>query len=137
MDTRRHARVLALQWLYQRDLRPYLDDAECDGFLHSGDAESKTRDLAKKLIVGVTSEQSTLDGIIEQRLRNWRINRLGAIERTLLRLGAFELLHRPEVPPKVAIHEALDIAREYGTEESAKFINGILDRIMHEERPRE
>jgi len=85
--------------------------------------------LAAPLIEGVLSHLSELDRAVEQVSVNWRVSRMAKVDRNVLRLGAFELLHRPDVPPKVAINEAIDIATRYGSEESGAFINGILDKI--------
>ena len=92
-------------------------------------AEPEVESLASPLIQGVLSHLGELDEAVEQVSVNWRVSRMAKVDRNVLRLGAFELLHRPEVPPKVAINEAIDIATRYGSEESGAFINGILDKI--------
>ena len=81
------------------------------------------------LIKGVIENRSRIDQLIEQFSNNWKISRMGCVDRNILRIAAYELLFCPDIPPKVSINEAVDIGKLYGTEESGAFINGILDGI--------
>lgn len=86
------------------------------------------------LIKGVLENRPRIDALIERFSSNWKINRMGCVDRNILRIGAYELLFCPDIPPKVSINEAVDIGKLYGTEESGAFINGILDGIYQQER---
>ena len=85
------------------------------------------------LIKGVIDNKSQLDQLIEQFSSNWKISRMGCVDRNILRIAAFEILYCHDIPPKVSINEAVDIGKLYGTEESGSFINGILDGIYQQQ----
>jgi N utilization substance protein B len=134
MGLRRQARERAVQALYQLDSNDSLTSSHTAEtlrvFWQSLDpAEPEVEVLAAPLIQGVLSHLGELDEAVEKVSVNWRVSRMAKVDRNVLRLGAFELLHRPDVPPKVAINEAIDIGTRYGSEESGAFINGILDKI--------
>ncbi len=106
-----------------------LDDA-LDAFWASFDPpESEVRLLADPLIRGALVHRAELDERVEQTSLHWRIERMARVDRNILRLGVYELLHRPDVPTKVCLNEAIEIARKFGSEESGAFINGVLDKI--------
>jgi len=90
--------------------------------------------FAQELIRKVLSNAADLDNRIMQRVTNWEMNRIALIDKILLRMGICELLHFPDIPPKVSINESIEIAKDYSTAGSAKFINGILDAILAEEK---
>ncbi|MBE0571808.1 MAG: transcription antitermination factor NusB [Ignavibacteriaceae bacterium] len=90
--------------------------------------------FAQELIRKVLANIEDLDGRIIQRVTNWEMNRIALIDKILLRIGICELLHFPDIPPKVSINESIEIAKDYSTAGSAKFINGILDAILAEEK---
>jgi N utilization substance protein B len=92
------------------------------------------KNFAKELIQTVLANVEELDNRIIQRVANWEMNRIALIDKILLRMGICELLHFPDIPPKVSINESLEIAKEYSTAGSAKFINGILDAVLDEEK---
>jgi transcription antitermination factor NusB len=130
MRKRTQARELALQLLYQLDLRgeeilpeitAYLDDEA------SGDQEIRT--FAKDLVMGFWERRASIDQKIEEVAKNWQLRRMAAIDRNILRLATFELLHREDIPPLVTINEAIDIAKKFSTKNSGPFVNGILDNI--------
>ena len=85
------------------------------------------------LIKGVIENKSRIDRLIERFSSNWKISRMGCVDRNILRIAAYELLYCNDIPPKVSINEAVDIGKLYGTEESGSFINGILDGIYQQE----
>jgi transcription antitermination factor NusB len=137
MRKRTQGRELALQLLYQVDLRG--DDvlAEVDAFLDGesgGDPE--VRAFARELIHGYLDRRVEIDRRIEEVARNWQLRRMAAIDRNILRLGATELLYRTDIPPLVAINEAIEIAKKYSTKNSGPFVNGILDNIRLKAGPR-
>jgi N utilization substance protein B len=90
--------------------------------------------FAADLVRGVQDHHAEIDGLLRRYARGWAVERMPAIDRTLLRIGVFELLHRPDVPPAVAISEAVELANLYSTEDSGRYVNGVLARIADEER---
>jgi transcription antitermination protein NusB len=134
MGVRRQARERAVQALYQLDSVGALEVAAAAEplrtFWQSLDPqEPEIQAMAAPLIDGVLARLADLDRAVEEVSANWKLARMATVDRNVLRLGAYELLHRAEVPPKVVINEAIEIARTYGSQESGAFINGILDRI--------
>jgi transcription antitermination protein NusB len=91
--------------------------------------------FAEELVRGVAEHAAELDALIAATATNWRLERMAMLDRTVLRLGTYELLHRPDVPPAVAIDEAVELAKAYCGEESPRFVNGVLARIA-EDHPR-
>lgn len=86
-----------------------------------------------RLVRGVWEEKETIDRLIKTSAEHWRIERMSGVDRNILRLAVFELIHCPDIPPRVAINEAIDLGKQYGSEESGAFVNGILDRIFLEQ----
>lgn len=134
--TRRSARELAFQVLYGQCFSPARDRAALwrqfvlsphNAGMSEADLTREPSGFAWELVDGVWSHTAELDEAISRFSRNWRVDRLGRIELTILRLALFELLLRDDVPPKVAINEALELAREFGDEKARAFLNGILD----------
>lgn len=91
--------------------------------------EAATRMFADPLIRGVIDKWMELDGVIMRHAKNWALHRIAAVDRSILRLAIYEMLHRDDIPPVVSINEAIDIAKRFSTDESGKFVNGILDRV--------
>lgn len=92
-------------------------------------AVDEVRSFAEDLAAGTWGARDGLDRAIATCAENWRLERMAAVDRNVLRLAAFELLHRPDTPAAVAIDEAIEVVRKYGSEESARFVNGILDGL--------
>ena len=123
------ARELALQSLYQMDLRggdapPPLPE----------DADEESRAYARELIAGVKERDAELVGTLKTLVEHWSWERIAAVDRCILKIGAFELLHAPGIPPKVALDEAIELAKRYSTKESGAFVNGILDRLYQKSK---
>jgi len=126
---RSRGRELALRLLYQMDLRgPELAD-EAPAFLAAEEDDRETRAFAQRLVGGVREHWGELDETIRDVAQNWDIGRMAVIDRNVLRLATFELLFCRDIPPKVAINEAIELGKRYSTANSGAFINGILDRI--------
>jgi N utilization substance protein B len=119
-----------LQVLYQIEQNPGVDRAQLDRFLVRRLSDDRLITFTRALIDGVLANQPALDAMISELAENWRIDRMAAIDRNILRLGAFELLHCADVPRSVAINEALELAKRYSTAQSSRFVNGILDRVQ-------
>jgi N utilization substance protein B len=130
---RTRARELALQFLYAIDVQGGEYRTSLDTFLHDelgGKAgEPEASEYARRLVDGVILHGPAIDQLLAEAAKNWGLTRMAAIDRNCLRLGVYELLHEAEVPPKVAINEAIELAKRYSTEQSGAFVNGILDRI--------
>jgi len=124
---RTRARELALQALYQLDLRG--EEVEIDQFLQDNDEEAAVREFALALVRGCWEHRDQLDEHIRSVALNWHLSRMATIDRNILRLATYELLHRPDIPAKVSINEAIDLAKKFSTAESGAFVNGILDKI--------
>jgi transcription antitermination protein NusB len=127
---RRVAREKAIQALYQIDMRKISLDEALHAVVEEGN-EVSGADLAflRDLVEGVLSHLSEIDEAIANDLRGWNLNRLGYVDRAVLRMAVYELLFAADIPAKVTINEALELSRAFGMEESVKFINGLLDTI--------
>jgi transcription antitermination protein NusB len=130
MSRRSRAREVALQVLYQDDLNPVDDPRPGDAFLARRLRFPELVEFGRALVEGVRKHRSELDGLLEATAENWSLSRMAATDRNVLRIGAFELLHF-DTPDRVAINEAVELAKRYGSRQSAHFVNGILDRLLH------
>jgi transcription antitermination protein NusB len=129
MAKRSRAREVALQLLYQHDHITTLDAEQIRGFLHRRLRDRELEEFAASLYEGALSHRQDLDQRLAAVAENWSVERMAVVDRNILRLGAFELLFQPQTPPRVTIDEAVEMAKRYGTAESAAFVNGILDRL--------
>jgi transcription antitermination factor NusB len=134
MKKRTRARELALQFLYQLDLRGPKLLEEATTFLRSEEEDKTSRDFALQLVNGVAEHRTQLDEVIRGVAQNWEIARMAVIDRNVLRMAAYELFHCPDIPPKVAINEAIELGKRFSTQNSGAFINGILDKIKDQAR---
>jgi N utilization substance protein B len=157
MGNRREARERTVQFLFQHDLNPpeRLDEALEEFWAgqrgaalqaESGRAtwgeqvelppptadELAMRQFAEPLIRGTLEHRDEIDAAIKQHAHHWSLERMAAVDRNVLRLAVFEMLHRDDIPPVVSINEAVDIAKKFSTQDSGKFVNGILDKIKGE-----
>lgn len=128
MTTRRFSREWALQFLFQHDFNAGDNERALDDFWTLQNVPPKSRPFAAELIRGVLDHRSELDERIQNYADNWDVKRLNAVDRNVMRLALFEMLFRPDIPPVVSINEAVDIAKRFSSNESGKFVNGILDR---------
>lgn len=128
MSLRRKAREFALQMLFQWEMHPQELARIEAGFWKNARAEKKTRDFANQLFEGTVAATKQIDLLIEEHAKNWRLERLAAVDRNILRLGIYELQAK-DVPAKAVINEAVELAKKFSTDESAPFINGILDAV--------
>ena len=136
MGKRRKGREVALQFLYQLDLHGAGDPAPHeDEFWGQHPVDPDTRSFADSLVRGTKQHQGKTDQLITQYAEHWDLDRMAVVDRNILRLAVHALLWQPDVPPKVAINEAIELAKKFGTADSSRFINGLLDRILKEHRP--
>jgi N utilization substance protein B len=131
MGTRRKGRELALQALYQIEMTGDESAAALDRFLNHFEGGTKARDFARRLVSGVISRRAEIDRLIERSTEHWKLARMAKVELTILRMATFELVFCPDIPLSVSLDEAIEIGKRYGSEESAAFINGILDQVAH------
>jgi len=130
---RRQAREFALQLLYELDVRGESDPGPViDAFWKRQPVHEEVRAFADALVRGVKAQQPKIDELIVRFAEHWELERMAVVDRNVLRAGIWELLWGADVPPKVAINEALEIARRFSTEDSTAFINGLLDRVRRE-----
>jgi transcription antitermination protein NusB len=129
MGTRRKARELAVQILYQADLaKSDLDEAMSLFWAHFP-VESEVREFCQQLVLGTLDRLSSIDELLSEASEHWSLGRMSVVDRNILRLATHELLDRPDIPPSVSINEAIEIAKKYSTSDAAVFINGVLDRV--------
>ena len=136
MGTRRKSREAALQFLYQNDFVAVADTGDEAAlqdsyglFCSLYQVNRKARPYGFVLIKGVLSKLESIDAIIEKCATNWRLPRIAPTDRNLLRLAVYEMLHGEDVPPQVAINEAVEVAKRFGGKESPRFVNGVLDAV--------
>ncbi len=135
MGKRRKARELALMLLYELDFRPSDLAAVLREFWRDRVVPPDVRAFSEALVRGTAEKMTELDETIEANAAHWSLARIAPVERNILRLAAYELLFRDDIPERVAINEAIELAKLYGSEESGAFVNGILDQIRLHLRP--
>ena len=129
MRKRTKSREYALQVLYQLDIRHGEIAGILQEFWEAHQPTSEVKAFAQQLAEGTMAHVQEIDQLIGAHANNWDMKRMAVVDRNILRLGVFELLYVPDVPPTVCINEAIELAKRFGDAESAKFINGILDAI--------
>lgn len=132
MGLRRTARECALQMLYEYDVGKHAPDTILETFWEMNDQPDKVREFACLLLRGTLGRLKEIDRLIQAHTKNWRLNRMAAVDRNVLRLAVFELISDSRTPDTVVINEALEIAKKFSTNESAQFVNGILDSIKND-----
>jgi len=129
MSKRSRAREVALQALFQQDLNPRDSRDQLAPFVNSRLQEAQLQEFATTLVLGVLRNQGELDDLLESKADNWSLSRMAATDRNVLRLGAFEIRYT-ETPNRVAINEAVELAKRFGSKQSSEFVNGILDKLQ-------
>lgn len=131
MGLRRESRELALQMLYALDANPTCSVRETLQTFREeqSDILSRVREFAEALVFGVQEHREDIDIAIKARSKNWALSRMPRVDLNVMRLAGYELMYRPDIPKKVTINEAIEIARKFGDKESPSFVNGILDEI--------
>ncbi len=133
MRKRTQARECALQILYQSDIRKEQPEKLFLDFWRDNEVGAEVSDFASSLVLGTLKNLKKIDETITCYASNWKLNRMAVIDRNVLRLATYELLFCDDIPQKVSINEAVDLAKKFGDTESGKFVNGILDKISKEE----
>jgi transcription antitermination factor NusB len=136
MGKRRKAREVALQFLYELDVHAEDDPAARERDFWARHAlAADARGFSETLVRGTKTHQAKIDQTIAHCAEHWDLDRMAVVDRNILRLAVYELLWGVEVPPKVAINEAIEISKKFGTKESSRFINGVLDKIHRDLHP--
>jgi transcription antitermination protein NusB len=127
---RRKARELALKMLYQMEVNRDTADKAIAKYVSIFPYQDDIISYARSLLTGVLKEQTRIDRYIETTSENWKMSRITYVDKNIMRVAIYEMLFSTDVPPKVAIDEALELAKKFGAEESKDFINGILDKVL-------
>jgi N utilization substance protein B len=135
MGRRREGREAAVQFLFAHDLHAEHTAEEQEQFWTIHNAKRSVRKYAEDLVRGVLAHGSQIDEVMAPELKNFRIERLSNVDRNILRVAIYELLHQPEVPAPVIINEAIEIAKSLGAGASGSFVNGILHKVAQKARP--
>jgi N utilization substance protein B len=137
MRRRTRSREYALQLLYQLDMRRHESSVTTiQEFWAYHQVPADVKQFADRLVRGTQLHLSSIDQLIAGCANNWDINRMAVVDRNILRMGVYELLHVEDVPPKVCLNEAVELAKRFGDEESSRFVNGILDTIHKQQAAR-
>jgi N utilization substance protein B len=129
MASRRKSREYAMQMLYQWEMCGYTPEQVGATFFMDKKAETEVEKFARDLFEGAVSEIDRLDHLVRDQTDNWRLERMANVDRNILRVALYELLHYPETPPAAVINEALELARRFSGKDSVQFVNGVLDAI--------
>ena len=129
---RRKSREVALQVLYQQEITKKEVTRVLSDFQASFLGNEERDEFMNRLVLGVLEHCEEMDRLIETYSENWRLVRMDIIDRSILRMAVFELLHCEDIPPRATLNEAIELGKRYGSEDSGAFINGILDRIQNE-----
>ena len=132
MGSRHQARERALQILFQYDIhgKPGL---WLDMFWKENEVPDEVKAFAERLVAGVLDKKKELDALIGKYAINWKISRMPVVDRNILRAGVYELLWMDDVPAKVTVNEAIELAKSFGDDDASKFVNGILDQVLTKE----
>ena len=135
MGNRRFSRELVIQFLYLTEMNEGEVSSQLKSFWDSNPCEDGVQSFTEDILNDIFDHKKDIDARLEKFSDNWTLSRMTVIDRNLLRMAASELMYSKTVPPKVAIDEAVEIAKKYGTQDSPNFINGVLDRILKELKP--
>lgn len=137
---RRLAREIAISSLYQMEMNEVsasdavdmlMEELRQDNEIGADPSEiGSTDEFVRELVLGVFERKQAIDGMLQQFLTGWQVDRLSRVDRQVLRLACYEMVFRDDVPPKAAINEAIELAKHFGTEESGKFVNGVLGKLL-------
>lgn len=135
MSNRRLSRELVIQFLYLSEMNEGEIENQLKSFWENNSCQEDVQSFAEDILNDIFDHKKEIDAKLEKYSDNWTLSRMAVIDRNLLRIAAAELMYSKTVPPKVAIDEAVEIAKKFGTEDSPNFINGVLDRILKELKP--
>jgi transcription antitermination factor NusB len=130
MGKRRQARELAIQVLFHLEFNSGAPEEVFDLICENFSAQESVMPFSRQLVLGVCEKRKEVDVLIRNASKNWRLERMSRLDRCILRLAAFEISFLEDIPPKVVINEAIEIAKKYSTEQSPRFVNGVLDAVL-------
>jgi len=130
MKRREQARTIAIQALYQLDMRGEDFEPDLVEFVRESTREPEVYFFARRLAEGAWKWRVEADKLIEQAAEHWRIDRMAILDRSILRMTTYEIAQCPDIPPRVAIDQAIELAKRFGAEESGSFVNGVLDKVL-------
>lgn len=133
MGARRKAREIAVQLLYQMEVNPGEPQEALELFWRNLSASAATKEFVNRIVLGVHEKQGEIDKLLAKHSEHWRLERMDRVDKSILRMGVFEIMFCDDIPVKVAMNEAVDLGKKFGAEESGAFINGILDKISKTE----
>ena len=134
MSRRSRAREVVLQVLFEDDLNPDRKTLQADDFMRNRlNQDQELLDFARRLLAGVRKNRAEIDELLKKTADNWSLERMAVIDRNILRLGGYEMLY-DDTPEKVAVNEAVELAKRFGAKQSPNFVNGILDRFVKTRR---
>lgn len=134
MGYRRKGRELAIQILYEMEMKDVEPKSVLDLFWRHEEVSDDVKKFTMDLVEGIFRNRREIDQVIEKHSLHWKLPRMAVVDRNILRLGVYELLYLHDIPTSVALNEAIEIAKKFGTEDSGAFINGILDNIAEDVR---
>jgi transcription antitermination protein NusB len=129
--TRRKGRELALQALYQIEITGDSSGAAVELFLSHFEGSAAAKEFARRLVSGVLSQREEIDQLIQQCTEHWKLLRMAKVDLVILRMATYELMFCPDIPSSVSLDEAIEIGKRFSTDDSATFINGVLDQVAH------
>lgn len=132
MGSRRDAREAAVQILFQLDFNPGDLEPAMNAFWEERKTTAKVRTFVEELVRGVVANRAEIDALIERFAQNWNLARMAGVDRNIIRLAVFEMLHKDEIPHAVSINEAVELAKNMGDVGSGRFVNGLLDRVRRD-----
>lgn len=136
---RRLAREMVVSSLYQMELNEVeayealemvISEVHADDEVSSKKSDEATNEFARTLLLGVNEHKAAIDDLLTKFLTGWQVDRLSRVDRQILRLACYEMVFSNDAPPKVAVNEAIELAKHFGTDESGKFVNGVLARLL-------
>jgi N utilization substance protein B len=129
LGARRKAREIALQMLYQMEVNPGEPREALELFWKGLSASQPVKEFVNRIVTGVHVRQDEIDTLLARHSEHWRLDRMDRVDKSILRMGVFEIMFCDDIPVKVAMNEAVNLGKKFGAEESGAFINGILDKI--------
>lgn len=130
--TRHQAREIAVQFLYQMDINQNSIEDNLANLKEEYPELNLTDSFVIDLIYGVNEELDEIDKKVDDNVKNWKIKRMAKVDRNIIRLALYEMLYQSDIPPAVSINEAVELAKSFSNEKSAKFVNGVLGRLVDE-----
>ncbi len=134
MRKRTLAREIALKILYEREMRSDPLNELLDEYFEEHKTPDEAKQFSELLVRGTLEKLNDIDEVVAKYADNWNIKRMAAVDRNILRFAVFELLYLTDVPPKVTINEAVNIAKKYSQENAGRFVNGVLDKVKNSEK---